>query len=444
MRGEGARRLAYHVLVDYDRRDAYLNVFLSSNLARSSLERRDRALVTEIVQGTVRMKLALDWAIGCFSSREPDSLDPRVLWMLRMFAYQIMFTSVPDYASCDLAANLTRREIGQAAVGYVNGVLRALVRGRDRIEWPDREREPARYLEVRLSHPRWVVDMWLGEFGFEQAESLCIADNVKPALSLRCNLLKTTREELAGSLAAGGIEVEPGLLAPEALLIKGSGSPLEMEEYKGGLFSIQDQGSMLIGRAVAPQPGMRVLDLCAAPGGKANHIAELMNNVGSVIAVDINPGRLRLVEQAALRLGNTIIETSALDSTQVSGKVKGTFDRVLVDAPCTGLGTLARRPDARWRKAAGDVERLAALQRSLLTEGAKLVEPGGLLVYSTCTISRRENQEVVFSFMESDDRFEPVDCGGLETGGDVSPFAQFLPGRDGCDGTFIAALKRRA
>ena len=169
-RGEGARRIAYHVLVDYSRKDAYLNVLLSSYLAGSPLERRDRALVTEIVQGTVRMKLALDWAIRCFSNREPDSLDPRVLWVLMMFAYQVMFTSVPDYAACDLAAKLTRREIGEAAVGYVNGVLRALVRGRDRIEWPDRERDPSRYLEVRLSNPRWVVDMWREELGLEQAE----------------------------------------------------------------------------------------------------------------------------------------------------------------------------------------------------------------------------------------------------------------------------------
>ena len=444
MRGEDARRLAYRVLVDYDRRDAYLNVLLSSCLDSSSLDRRDRALVTEIVQGTVRMKLALDWAIGRFSSRELNSLDPRVLWVLRMSAYQVLFTSVPDYAACDMAANVTRREIGEAAVGYVNGVLRALVRERDRIEWPRRELEPARFLEVRHSHPRWVVDMWREELGEEQAELLCMADNVEPPLTVRCNLPRVNREELAESLSAGGIEVEPGPLAPEALFIKGGGSPLELEQYKHGLFSIQDQGSMLIGRAVAPQPGMRVLDLCAAPGGKANHMAELMNNVGSVIAADINSERLRLVEQAALRLGNNIIETLAVDSTRVSGKVEGTFDRVLVDAPCTGLGTLARRPDARWRKAPGDVERLSAQQRSLLAEGAKMVGPGGLLIYSTCTISRRENQEVVISFMESDHRFEPVDGGTLQAGHGSSPFSQLLPGRDGCDGTFIAVLKKGA
>jgi 16S rRNA (cytosine967-C5)-methyltransferase len=442
MQGQDARRLAYRILVDYDRRDAYLNVLLSSYLAGSSLARRDRALVTEIVQGTVRMKLALDWAVSRFSDRELNSLDAGVLWVLRMSAYQVLFMSVPDYAACDLAAELTRSEIGVAAVGYVNGVLRALVRGSDSIEWPRREREPARYLEIRRSHPRWVVDMWRSELGEEQAESLCAADNVQPALSIRCNLSRTTRGELSALLSASGIEVREGLLAPEALLLKGGGSPVDLEEYRRGLFSVQDQGSMMIGHAVAPRPGMRVLDLCAAPGGKANHIAEMMNNVGSVTAVDINPGRLRMVEQSALRLGNTIVEIRALDARRVSSEVGGKYDRVLVDAPCTGLGTLGRRPDARWRKAPEDVERLSALQRSLLSEGAKMVEPGGMLVYSTCTISRRENQEVALSFTESDDRFEPFKALGIA--GDSSTFIQLLPGREGCDGTFIAAWKRRA
>jgi 16S rRNA (cytosine967-C5)-methyltransferase len=440
MAGQSARRCAYQVLVEYDRRDAYLNLMLSARLSVAELDRRDRALVTEIVQGTVRMKLALDWALGQFSNRPPDSLDPRVLWLLRMSAYQIIFTSVPDYAACDLAAELARSEVGETVVGYVNGVLRSLVRGRDRIEWPDREREPASYLEVRHSHPRWVVEMWVEELGFEKAESLCIADNAQPSLSLRCNFLRTNRDELAASLEAQGVEARPGELAPEALLVSGSGPPTELEEYRSGLFSIQDQGSMVVGHSVAPLPGMRVLDMCAAPGGKSNHLAELMGNSGLVLALDVNPGRLRLVDEAARRLGNTAVETRALDATTARSEVDGLFDRVLVDAPCTGLGTLARRPDTRWRKSSPDVERLTGLQHSLLAEGARMVRPGGLLVYSTCTVSRRENQDAVVSFLD-DNRDFTIGDGGAE-GTDVESPVQLFPDTEGCDGMFITALQR--
>jgi 16S rRNA (cytosine967-C5)-methyltransferase len=442
IRGEDARRCAYRVLIDYNLSDTYLNILLASSLAGSGLGRRDRALITELVQGTVRMKLTLDWAIGQFSNRGLGSLDPRILWILRMSAYQVMFTSVPDYAACDEAVNLTRHTVGEAAVGYVNGVLRALARGLDRIEWPDREREPVQYIEVRHSHPRWVVEMWLKELGPEKAESLCVADNIPPLLSIRCNLLRTTREELAAALVAQDFEVELGGLAPEALLVKGSGPLGELEEYNSGLFAVQDQGSILVGHLVDPRPGMRVLDMCAAPGGKANHLAELMQGIGSVVAMDVNRRRLLLVEETALRLGNAMVNTVEFDATEAKQAVDGMFDRVLIDAPCTGLGTLARRPDVRWRKVPDDVERLSVLQRSLLTEGGKMVRPGGLLVYSTCTISRGENEGVVSAFLENHAGFVPVENDTIDLRSGAAPFIQLFPDRDRCDGMFIAVLRR--
>lgn len=438
MPGLGARRCAFGVLVGYDLKDAYLNVVLSTSLDRSDLERRDRALVTEIVQGTVRMKLALDHALAQFSNRELGSLDPRVLWLLRMSAYQVLFTSVATYAACDLAADLARSEIGEQAVGFVNGVLRALVRGRGRLEWPDRQ-EPVSYLEVRYSHPRWVVEMWIEELGLEKAESLCIADNNQPSLSLRCNLARVSREDLLVSFSGLGIEAGPGELAPEAVLVSGSGSIAELEEYRRGLFSVQDQGSMVAGHSVSPLPGMRVLDMCAAPGGKANHLAELMGNQGTVLALDVNPRRLRLVEEAAKRLGNDAVETRVLDATGAYAEVDGLFDRVLVDAPCTGLGTLARRPDARWRKSEQDVVRLSELQRSLIDQGAKMLRPGGLLVYSTCTISRRENRDVVDWFLTRHTEFALEDTGNAVRGRPA--FIELFPDTELCDGMFIAPLR---
>ncbi|HEY5531651.1 MAG TPA: 16S rRNA (cytosine(967)-C(5))-methyltransferase RsmB [Candidatus Anoxymicrobiaceae bacterium] len=436
--GEAARDCAFDILVEYAHADTFLNSVLTKGLCASGLERRDRALITEIVQGTVRMKLALDCAISGFSNRELSSVDEGVLWILRLTAYQLLYTSVPTYAACDISVGLTRRRLGAGASGYVNGVLRAFARGADDIAWPEKEDDPVSYLEVCTSHPRWLVEMWIAELGLARTETLCEADNRQPRLSLRCNLARSSREELLAKLIEAGIEAQPGDLAPEALLVRGTGYLNDIPEFVSGLFAVQDQGSIVVGHRVAPEPGMRVLDMCAAPGGKANHLAELMHNSGRVLAIDINPGRLEMVGESATRLGNSSVETMVQDGTTASADLGESFDRVLVDAPCTGLGTLARRPDARWRKSPGDIRRLPELQGALLQEGARLTTPGGLLVYSTCTISHRENQEVVNAFIAGGqgESFKLVSDERDEV------FTQMFPDADGCDGMFVAVMRR--
>jgi 16S rRNA (cytosine967-C5)-methyltransferase len=431
--GEEERSVSLGILSDYQRRDAYLGPLLSSRLRRSGLETRQKSLVTELVQGTVRMLGNLDWAIRQFSSRRLETVDPGVLWILRLSAYQLMYTDVPDYAACDIAARLTRRNVGEAPVPYVNGVLRALARGMDGLNYPEPADDPAGYLEVRYSHPRWIVEMWIDELGLEKAESVCRADNMPPSVSIRCNLRRVDRTALADSLKRKGIEVETGEVTPEALLIRGSGPLDALDEYKRGWFAVQDQGAMLVGHHVDARSGMRVCDMCSAPGGKSNHLAELMGDDGYILALDRSEGRLEMVMEAAGRLGNSIIETSVVDATTAGGSVDGLFDRVLLDAPCSGLGTLSRRPDIRWRRQPGDITRLAALQRSFITQGAMLVRPGGALIYSTCTISRMENEDVVLSFLGEHPEFEAIDG---------PPFTLLLPGSDRCDGTFIAVLRR--
>lgn len=438
MGGREARAAALRALVEYERRDAYLNLLLPSVLAEAGLQRRDRALVTEIVQGTVRMILALDWALARFSSRPLDSLEPGVRWLLRMSAYQLLYMSVPAYAVCDIAAEVARSELGERTVRFVHGVLRALARGLDSVEWPDRVTEPARYLEIRHSHPAWVVEMWIEELGFEKAEALCEADNLQPPLSLRCNLLRTGREDLERALAAGGAEAVDGPLAPEAVLVRGSGAIRELPEYGRGMFAVQDQGSMVVGHRVGPRAGSRALDLCAAPGGKANHMAELMGNEGEVLAVDVNPSRLELVRGEAARLGNRAVRTVAMDARRARDGIEGHFDRVLVDAPCTGLGTLARRPDTRWRRRPSEVAELAALQSEILREAGRMVARGGRLVYSTCTISRRENQDVVEGFLERAPGFSLAGPGSGP--GWSGGYTRLFPDTEGCDGMFIAVM----
>lgn len=439
--GDSSRRIAYQILSEYGRHGAFLNGLLASRLLESSLDRRDRALVTELVLGTVRMLGALDHFLSRFSSRTLESLDPAVLWILRLSAYQVIYTDVPDYAACDTATRLARSEAGGPAAGFVNGVIRALVRGAADVPWPDRDAEPISYLCARYSLPEWIAETWIEELGFKRAESLCAACNVQPGLSLRCNLARTTRKGVEAALEAEGIETSHGHLAPESLLVKGSGLVTELDVYRQGKVSVQDEGSTVVGHLVDPSPGMRIADLCAAPGGKANHIAELMKNQGSVLAVDISAARLAMVKESARRLGNTIIEARALDATGELSKTLGEFDRVLVDAPCSGLGTLARRPDARWRRDRVDVGRLSRLQRSILLRGAELVRTGGLLVYSTCTISREENRGVVDAFLQSAPMFEPATISPAGRSA-VDGYIQLFPDSDGCDGMFAAVMRR--
>jgi len=439
---EDSRTTALRILDEYQRTETYLNLLLSSRLAGSDLERRDRALVTELVQGTVRMKLALDSAVGSFSRRPLEELDDAVLWALRLGVYQLLFTGAPDYAALDATASATAAVVGQYAVGYVNGVLRAFSRSDRSIGYPEAEADPAGYLQMRYSHPRWVVEMWIRELGFEQAEAVCAADNVEPRLSLRTNLNRTSRDELAARLIAREIEVETGDITPECLLVKRSGPLADLPEHQQGLFAVQDQASQLVGHQVSPAPGMRVLDACAAPGGKANHLAELMRNEGDVLAVDVSEERLRYVSESAGRLGNTALRTLTLDATGLKESEEGLFDRVLLDAPCTGLGTLARRPDARWRKHPRDVEDLAGLQSRLMASAAEVVAPAGLLVYSTCTISQRENEGVVNSFLAAHQRFtaEAVTIRDSR----IAPYLRLLPEPGVCDGMFMAVLRRSA
>lgn len=438
---EQSRATALRILVDYERRDAFLSALLSARLGGSGLDRRDRAFVTELVQGTVRMKLTLDWYLRGFSDRPPAALDAEVAWALRMGAYQVLFMSVPEYAAVDMTVESARAVGGRSRTGYVNAVMRAFVAGRADVRLPDPSREAGVFLEVAYSYPRWVVDMWIEELGRNAAEQVCASGNVQPPLSLRTNLNRIDRNALASRLEARGLSVKEGRMTPECLLVRGSGPIDDLEEFEQGLFSVQDQAAQLVGRQIAAAEGMRILDMCAAPGGKANHIAELSGNRATVHAIDVNGKRLALAARAATRLKNSTVSVREMDATSLTGALEGGYDRVLLDAPCTGLGTLARRPDARWRKEASDVGRLAELQGKLIQEAGRMVRPGGRLVYSTCTISKRENEQVVEAFLGEAADFEPAPV--IAEGRAVLPYTRIGPKAAECDGMFVAVLERK-
>ncbi len=437
-----ARKTALKILTEYERRDAFLNLLLEAALSSEDLERRERSYVTELVLGTVRMKKALDFAIECFTDRKIGRIERTVAWLLRMAAYQCLFMNVPDYAVCDTSVEIAKSLCGQRVVSFVNAVLRALIREKDSINWPDPSKDLIKAIAVRHSHPEWVVKMWLEELGREKAESLCAANNQPKPVSIRVNNLKTKFKDLRDALFGKGISLEEAHYAPECLLLRRTGTLSDLTEYREGLFTVQDEASMLVTHALSVEPGMRVLDVCAAPGGKATHIAQIMQNRGRILALDINKSRIQSLITLSRRLGIDIIETMVLDSRNAAKVIHEKFDRVLVDVPCSGLGTLARKPDARWRRSPDDIPRLSRLQIEILTSASELVRREGILVYSACTISRRETKDIIHAFLSTAQGFEVEDIGltgGLNAEGG---YIQLFPDVHGCDGMYIARLKK--
>jgi 16S rRNA (cytosine967-C5)-methyltransferase len=447
-----ARDSALNVLIDIESRGRYAHLAVPAELAKSALDRRDRAFFTELVYGVLRQKLTLDWLIELFSARRIEKIEPRLKILLELGLYQLLYLDrVPDHAAVDSTVETAKKKFHAGAGKFANAILRRAARERDNLPWPAREGDLARFLSVYYSHPAWLVELWLEELGAEATESLLAADNLRPKVSLRTNFERLTRDELAAIVSSQGLQVSRGEVCPEALVLEGESPPEEV--LSAGLAYVQDQASMAVGRAVSPRPGETVIDLCAAPGGKATHLAELMTGRGRVFAVDINQGRLRLVAENARRLGADIVTTLAGDAAQPLNLPEA--DSVLLDAPCSGLGVLRRRPDLRWRKTPEDITALAELQLSILKQAANYVRPGGWLTYSVCTITRAETYGTVAAFKAARADFEQFTVGGqgapsgaaavhwADRAAPEDPMSvQFRPDRDDTDGMFIAQFRK--
>ncbi|HEY8450023.1 MAG TPA: 16S rRNA (cytosine(967)-C(5))-methyltransferase RsmB, partial [Bacillota bacterium] len=339
---------------------------------------------------------------------------------------------------------------GGRAAGFVNGVLRAIARARSTLPWPDPAQDPVRYLSVRHSHPEWLVRRYLERLGRAETEQLLEANNAAPALTLRVNRLRAEPEQVARALRGAGYQVEAGRYLPEALRVRAQTAPDRLPGFDEGWFTPQDEAAMLVTHVLDPAPGGRVVDACAAPGTKTTHIAEYMGDEGTVVALDVDPERLHRVDENARRLGLRSVRSQVGDARRAAQLLGVEWaDRVLVDAPCSGLGTLARRPDLRWRKRPEDIPALAELQGQILDGCAPLVRPGGVLVYSTCTTEPEENEQVIAAFLERWPVFRPAsgvwDRIKLPAGADLEAEGkglQLWPHRHGTDGFFIAKLER--
>lgn len=447
MAKKGARELALDVLNRVEEQKSYSNLELKSVLDKADLSAADSGLVTELVYGTIQRKMTLDFVLSHFVGGK--KLQAWVRNLLRLSLYQIRFLDrIPERAAVHEAVEIAKRRGHQGIASMVNGVLRNVLRQPD--VW---EREPqgdlAERLAVIYSHPQWLVRQWLDVYGEETTRSICDANNQAPHSSIRVNRLKTTREALLSHLQEEGKAAEASALAPDGILLAG-GNAAGTSWFQKGYCTIQDESSMLVALAVAPKAGMRVLDACAAPGGKTTHLAERMDNQGEIVASDVHPHKRELIVQTANRLGIDIIDAIVSDALELSDRNLGSFDRILLDAPCSGFGVIRRKPDLKWNKTPQDVKEIAMLQYELLVRLSSMLAPEGLLVYSTCTIEPAENQEIVKRFVA-----EHPDFVLDETLADDMPqtvrekldaskgYLQILPQDFDSDGFFIARLKRK-
>lgn len=444
-----AREIALHVLKVVESEGAYANLALNRALEQHQPGKLDRAFATELAYGSLRVMNTLDWIISRFL-RKP--LGAQSIWIrniLRMGAYQIFYMDkVPPAAACNEAVELAKKYGTPGAARFVNGVLRNVVRRKDDIVFPSAEEDLVSHIALRYSHPTWLVERWLGQFGVEETVALCRANNATPPNVIRTNTLRITREDLVKTLEREGLVVRTTRFAPEGLEISGFLSLRMLSGFRAGAFQVQAESSILAGHAVSPEPGARVIDVCSAPGGKTTHLAQLMGNEGVVRALDIHPHKLDFIRENCERLGITCVEALCRDSRNLPGDMKDWADYMLVDAPCSGLGVLGRRPDARWRKEPGQIPALVRLQTEILDGAARCVRPGGVLVYSTCTITPEENSGQMKRFLEAHPEFEPEDLRPLlpatlgET--ELSRGAiQLLPHVHGMDGFYIARMRRK-
>ena len=386
--------------------------------ARNSLrDDRDRALAAEIASGVQRWRAALDHLIVQFSKRDISRLDPEVVEILRLSAYQLLhLTRVPASAVVDDAVNLTGRAGKRSASGFVNAVLRTISRRRESLPLPARPANPSDreavldYFSITLSHPRWLAARWLDRFGFEAAEAWQSFNNSPASLTLRANRLRTTPQELTARLAEDAVKVHPATYAPDGLIVD-EGYPLRGAGLDQGWFVVQDEASQLVPLLAGEQVAASVLDTCASPGGKTTALSAAMGGKGLLVACDVRERRVDLLRRTVAAAGASNVRIVQADLLKPL-PFASTFDCVLVDAPCSGLGTLRRDPDIRWRRREGDLVIFAAAELTMVQQAAERVAPGGRLIYATCSSEPEENEGVADAFLATTPAFEPVSARG--------------------------------
>ena len=434
-----ARNVALDALVACEKQGAWSDGYLKKAIKAAELDGRDAALATRLCFGVLQNRMLLDFYLSQLCTTRLEKLEAPIRNLLRLGAYQILYLDrVPDHAAVSETVSLARKKAkNPRAAGLVNGVLRSLVRQKDSLLEPP---DPA----TRYSHPKWLADEFARRLGVEEAEALLEADNGEPPTCAQVNTLKTTAEALAAALKSQGVEAEPHPWLPDCLLLRHTGSLEGLEEFQQGHFYIQDAAARLAVLAAGPRPGWKVLDACAAPGGKSFAAAVAMGDRGEVVSCDIHPHKEKLIRAGAARLGLTCIRTEVLDGKAYKEEFLNSFDLVIADVPCSGLGIIRKKPDIRY-KDPGPLENLPRVQRAILDNTARYVKPGGVLLYATCTLLERENEDVVRGFLDrhADFTLEEFQVPGPFAGTDMGMLTCW-PHRHGTDGFFFAKLRRNA
>lgn len=437
-----AREVALKTLAACQRQGAWSDGYLKKAIREGELDRRDAALATRLCFGVLQQRMLLDYYLNCFSKIQTEKMEPAVLASLRLGVYQILFLDkVPDRAavseSVDLAKKYSRNP---RTAGLVNAVLRALLREKEHL--PEvTGRDDTEILSIRTSHPRWLVEEFLRRLGREETERLLLADNEQPPTVAQVNVLKTDAARLLALLKEAGVEAGPHPFLPDCLYLTGTGDLEKLGPFREGLFTIQDAASRLAVLAAGPKPGDRVLDCCAAPGGKSFACAMNMENRGEIISCDIHPHKIGLIEAGRDRLGITCLKARLQNAKEPVEAWTDGFDLVLTDVPCSGLGIIRKKPDIRY-KDPKPLENLPRLQAEILENCSRYVKPGGVLLYSTCTLLSRENEDVVSAFLQSHSAFRPEPFSLPGPIGSSGGMLTLWPQIHGTDGFFIAKLRR--
>lgn len=448
-----ARNSALETLIEILEDGAHANIAVNKRLSQFPLKGPERGLFTELVYGVTRTRNTLDWVLAKFLKKDLESFTPQIRNILRLGTYQLLYLDkIPAHAAINESVEQAKIYGHKGVAGLVNGVLRNLLRQKDGITFPSIESDPVKHISLKYSHPEWLVSRWIEEFGTDSTITLCQYNNSPANLAIRVNTLKTTREELYQNFLARGLKVIKSTIIPEGIIFEEWPGLENMPEFADGLFLMQDEGSMLVAHVLNPLNNTTIVDACAAPGTKTTHLAQLIGDEGKVLAFDIHPHKLKLIEDNCKRLGIRSVEINLGDARELANHVQEKVDFVLVDAPCSGLGVLGRRADARWRKTPELLNELPLLQIDILKGASKILSPDGVLVYSTCSIAREENQEVIVKFLADNDDFYLESIIGhlpftLNKEEDIQRakegMLQFLPQEHGIDGFFVARLRKK-